>query len=286
VSEQCNPELFWAIRGGGGNFGIVTSFEYHLHEVGPEVMGGQLLYSFDQSREVLQFYRDFMSDAPDEVQCYAFFFRVPPIPAFPERYHGQVAIGLAASDVSSVTGKRESLKPLREFGDPFMDTIQAMPYVALQQQFDAGMPAGQRYYSKGHYLKNITDNVIDTVISYTEELPGVFTLAYFEPMGGAVSRVEPGATAFPHRGAPYSFHILAGWTDAEEDERLLNWTQKFHRALKSHSTGGVYVNLLGDNDRGRVREAYGDNFQRLSEIKKQWDPDNLFKMNQNIVPKN
>jgi len=284
ASENENSELFWGIRGGGGNFGIVTSFEFVLHEVGPVVLAGQVFHRFDDAGSVLRFYREFMADAPDEVQCYAFFIKVPPVDPFPQELHGRTVLDLIVAHTGSLEDGEKVLRPLREFGDPFLDLVQPQPYTVLQQTFDAGLQAGNRWYSRAHYLKDLSDGVIDTVLRYTESLPGVFTGVSFEPMGGAINRVAPGATAFAHRGTTFGFHIFPGWTDPGDDEEIMAWAREFHRAVAPHVTGGVYVNLLGPNESDRVRAAYGANYDRLVKVKNRWDPENLFRMNHNIEP--
>jgi FAD/FMN-containing dehydrogenase len=284
ASEQENPDLFWGIRGGSGNFGVVTSFEFALHEVGPEVLAGQVFHRFDDAGSVLRFYREFMADAPDEVQCYAFFIKVPPVDPFPQALHGRTVLDLIVAHTGSLEDGDKVLRPLREFGNPFLDLVQPQPYTVLQQTFDAGLQAGNRWYSRAHYLKELPDAVIDTVLRYTESLPGVFTGVSFEPMGGAINRVAPGATAFAHRDAAFGLHIFPGWTDRGEDEEIMAWAREFHQAVAPHVTGGVYVNLLGPDEKERVRQAYGVNCERLVEVKNRWDPENLFRMNHNIEP--
>lgn len=284
ASENENEDLFWALRGGSGNFGVVTSFEFQLHEVGPEVLAGQIVHPFDNAAEVLRFYRDFMADAPDELTCYAFILNVPPIEAFPEEYHGKPAVFLIIGYVGAIAEGEKVLQPLRDVGDPILTMVGPMPYTAMQQMFDEGMADGRRCYSQAHVLKEISDEAIETILRYTETLPGPFSSAYFEPFGGAINRVDPTATAFPHRDAAYEFHIFPGWLDPEQDDELIQWAQDFHAALAPHTSGGVYVNLLSQDEQERVPQAYGPNYERLTRIKKQWDPDNLFRMNHNIEP--
>lgn len=284
ASETENSDLFWALRGGSGNFGIVTSFEFTLHEVGPELLAGQIVHPLEEADRVLEFYRSFMADAPDEANCYAFIVPIPPLPAFPEDRHGEPAVNLVTAYSGDIDSGEEALQPLREFGEPLLDGVRPQPYTELQQAFDDGVPKGERWYSKAQYLNGLPDDVIDTLVDYTEDLPGPMTMVYLEPMGGAVERVEPSATAFPHRDADYSVHILPGWSDPERDDDIIGWAKEFHDELAPYSTDGVYVNLLSRDDHHRVRAAYGDNYDRLVEIKNQWDPYNLFSSNQNIDP--
>ena len=284
ASAEENPGLFWGLRGGGGNFGVVTSFEFDLHPVGSEVLGGPIFHRYEDARAALEFYREFTADAPDELACYALFARVPPEEPFPEALQEEPCIVLLASYAGPVEEGEEALAPLREFGDPIADAIQPMPYAVLQQSFDDGQPEGNRYYSKAHYLGGLPDDAIDTVLEYTEPFPGPLTQVGIEPMGGAVGRVDATATAFPHRDAAYSFGVWPGWVDPERDEELTSWAREFHEAMAPHATGGVYSNYLDRDEGDRVADAYAENYERLVELKDEWDPDNLFRMNQNVAP--
>lgn len=270
--------------GGGGNFGVVTSFEFDLHPVGPEVLAGQIIHPFAEAPEVLRHYRSFMADAPAEVNCYAFVIPIPPLPAFPEEIHGDPAVDLVAAYSGDIEAGEAALAPLREFGEPILDGIRPQPYTELQQAFDDGAPKGERWYSKALYLDELTNDAIDAFIEATDPLRGPMTMVYLEPMGGAIADVEPDATAFPHRDAAYSVHALTGWSDPDRDEELIEWTESVYETMAPYSSGGVYVNLLNREETGRVPDAYGTNFERLREVKAEWDPENLFDSNQNIEP--
>jgi FAD/FMN-containing dehydrogenase len=177
-----------------------------------------------------------------------------------------------------------ALEPLRAFGDPILDGVQPVRYTALQQSFDDGSPEGHRWYSKSHYLGELPDGAIDTILEYTDPLPGPLTQVALEPMGGAIARVDRDATAFPHRDAAYSFGIWPGWADPDRDEELTTWAREFHEAMAPYATGGVYANYLDRDESERVRAAYGENYERLVAVKTEWDPENLFRMNQNVEP--
>ncbi len=282
ASESENPDLFWALRGGGGNFGVVTSFEFQLHGVGPEVLTGQIVYRFEDAAVGLRKYREFMEKAPDEVGCYAFILRIPPIPEFPEEFHGQLALDLVVFHPDPAAG--EAFRELLDFGDPILAFTMPQALTALLQAFDAGLPAGQRYESGSHDLRTLSDEAIDTFLSQIGSMPGEFTMAYIGAGGAAIARVDPAATAFPHRDAPYGYHVLAGWMDPAQDAEVTDWVSRFQQAMTPYATGGVYVNLLGTEEQQRVPAAYGTNYQRLVEIKEKWDPDNVFRMNHNIQP--
>jgi FAD/FMN-containing dehydrogenase len=282
ASEHDHPELFWALRGAGPNFGVATSLQFRLHQVGPEVLAGQIIYPFDHAVELLRFFRDFMVDAPDGFQCYPFMIRIPPVEPFPERLHGHPALDFVLYHVDPDAA--DFVQPLRELEETILDLVEPLAYTTVQQTFDAALPQGQRYYSKAHYLDELSDASIDTIGAHATDLKGTFTAAYLEPLGGAIGRVDPSATAFGGRSAGYSFHILAGWVEAADDDAVMASARRFHDAMAPHATGGVYVNLLGDDEDERVPAAYGDNYQRLVELKTGWDPGNLFRMNHNIEP--
>ena len=285
ASERENSDLFWGLRGGGGNFGIVTSLELRLHELTKDVLAGQIIYPFEAAADVLRFYRSFMDGAPDDVQCYAFFLRIPPIPAFPESVHGKVVVDLVVTHAGESEAEAEQdLAPLRGFGAPILDTVALVPYATLQQAFDAGMGGGSRWYSKAHYLRDLADDAIVTILTHVAALPGEFTTAYLGGEDGAMARVDPHATAFPHRDAPFSLHIFPGWSNAADDDGMIDWARKFHGAMNRYATGGVYANLLGGDEPDGPRSAYGANYKRLSELKAKYDPGNLFRMNHNVEP--
>ena len=282
VAPDENADLFWALRGGGGNFGVVTSLELRLHDVGPQVLSGQIIYPFDRAGEMLRFFRDFMAEAPDELQCYPFCFRVPPIDLFPEETHGKPVLDfvLVHQDPEAIG----IVQPLRELGEPILDFVGPSRYVDAQTSFDANLPKGQRYVSKAHDLSGLSDGAIDTMVKFVPQMVGPLSAAYFDPLGGAIASVDTSATPYAGRDAEYGFHIIAGWMDAAEDESVLAWASQFHRAMDAHATGGVYVNLIADDETHRIPSAYGENYARLVELKLQWDPTNMFASNYNIPP--
>ncbi|MDT3433729.1 FAD-binding oxidoreductase [Haloarcula sp. 1CSR25-25] len=284
ASEDENPQLFWGIRGGGGNFGIVTSFEFDLHEVGPEVLAGPIIYRYEDAAEVFRFYRDFMPDAPDEIQCYAFFSKGSAELGLPESLHGETIFVLLPSYAGDIAAGEEGLRPLREFGEPLADAVQPMPYTELQSFVDDRWEEGSRNYWKSHFFDELTDEAIETMVEYCDSsapFTSVFTDGW---LGGAISRADDDATAFPHRDKAFSFTIGMRWTDPARDDELIAWAREFHEALAPYASDGVYVNLLDQDDSERVRDAYGEWYGRLRELKREWDPNNLFRVNQNIEP--
>lgn len=284
ASADENPDLLWALRGGGGNFGVVTRFEYALHEVGPDVFAGQVMYPAERAGEMLRVFRERMQDAPDDLMAFFFFLRIPPLEFFPEAYHGALAVDFVLTWLGPLEDGEEAFAPFRSLGDPIFDMAGPQPYLALQQSFDAGMSAkGNRWYSRFHYLDDLTDEVVDTIVGGLEPFPGEFTTVYLAHEGGAAARVAPGDTAFPHRGDGYSIHVFPGWASEADDAEVMSWARELGDALSLHARGGVYVNMLAEDEGGRIRAAYGPNWARITELKARWDPDNVFRANHNVA---
>jgi FAD/FMN-containing dehydrogenase len=278
------PDLHWALRGGGGNFGVVTSFELRLHPLPERVVAGQLVYRHDAAGGMLRRYREFMASAPDEVGCYAFFYRAPPIDAFPAALHGEVVAALVVAWTGEPERAAAALAPLRAAGEPELDTVTAIPYLELQRSFDAGMPKGLRWCSRAVYLDSLSDAAIAVLVEGATSLPGEATIVYLDPMGGAMGRVAPAATAFPHRSAAFGLHVFPGWSDPADDATNVAWATAFLSDVAPHAADGVYVNMLGDDEPERVPAAYGGNYARLRELRRRFDPGNLFRCNHNIPP--
>jgi hypothetical protein len=274
VAEQENEDLFWGIRGGGGNFGVVTSFGYRLHPVSTVLAGG-LSYPLSKAHEVLRFYHEFASGCPDELSTTASLGVTP---------EGEGVISVSVCYCGPLEEGERVLRPLREFGSPLADNIEPMAYTTLQSAPDAGFPPGRRHYWKSSYLKELSEEAIEVMAGYVSEMPSPTTGVGLQQMHGAASRVDPTATAFPHRDEHYDFLILSQWDDPAESERNVEWTRSLFEAMEPFFEGGVYVNNLGDEGEDRVREAYGANYERLLTLKGKYDPTNLFRLNQNIKP--
>ena len=284
ASEDRHSELFWGMRGGAGNFGIATSFEFELHEVGPEVLAGRLVYPYEAAADVLRHYREFMLEAPDEVQCYAGFVQGSPAMGLPEELHGETLFSLIPFYSGDIEAGKDALRPLREFVEPIADTVQPTPYTAHQRSSDELYREGDRNYWKSHFFDELSDDAIDTIVDEVDPLPTPFTTVFFEWMGGAIARADSDATAFPHRDATVSFTVAPKWTDPADDEELIGWAREFFDATAPYATEDVYVNYLSGDEQQRTGAAYGDNYDRLVELKAEYDPENLFRMNQNIEP--
>ena len=285
ANETENSDLFWALRGGGGNFGVVTSFQFKLHELGPEIMAAQVFYPIEDAKQVLKFYREFTSNAADELAGYALVVRVPPTDLFPEEHRGKTAIALVVSYAGSLDDGKIALEPLENLGNPILRILMPMSYIALQTSFDQGAPKGMRYYWKAHYIDHLSDEAIDVFVNNTKDIPGPLSVIGFEPFGGAINRVAESATAFPQRSASYILGIWSGWIEPQDDEINLNWTREFYNKMTPFASGGVYSNYLDNDDGDKIKASFGSNYSRLQNIKNKYDPDNFFRNNQNITPK-
>jgi FAD/FMN-containing dehydrogenase len=285
ASEQENDDLFWGIRGGGGNFGIVTEFEFRLHELGPIVLAGLALWPLERAAEVLRGWRAYVDGAPDELSTACVILTAPPEEFVPDHLKGQAALGLAAMYVGDPEEGAAVIQPLRDLA-PDLDLIQPMPYTTFQAILDAGAPHGKRSYWRGEYLDDLDDEAIDT---FVRQAPDVVTAttplsqSIIFRIGQRVTAVPDDATAFSHRDANYLFHPISMWESDKDDERLIAANRAFADAMRPFGTGGAYLNFTPEAN--RVRGAYGDEkYGRLVTLKDKYDPDNLFRMNQNIKP--
>jgi FAD/FMN-containing dehydrogenase len=286
ASENENPDLFWAIRGGGGNFGIVTSFEFRLHPVGPIVFAGLVFHPLEDAPEVLRFYRELAAAAPDELTTIVELELAPPLPFLPEDVHGKPIVMVGACYAGPPEDGAEVLRPLKQFGNPIVDLLEPKPYLALQSTFDPLVPHGWHRHWKSVELPPLTDGAIDTLIDHTSRITSPRSYTIILQLGGALGRVPEDATAFSQRDAAHNVVINAVWTeDDQEGDRHTAWAHDFFDAVKPHARDRVYVNFLGDEGPDRVRQAYGAaKYDRLVEVKRAYDPTNVFRLNQNIEP--
>ena len=280
-----NPELFWGLRGGGGNFGIVTSFEYELHPVGPDVLAGILFYREEQIPEVLRLVRELGPAAPREVFVGATLRVAPPVPFLPVDVHGTKVLGVGAFFAGDVEAGARALESLRDAVEPVADTIRVRPYTEWQQVLDASWTAGFDNYWKAEYLADLPEEAIDTIAASFHELSSPLSDIKLSALGGAaIADVAPGDSAYTHRRAPFILNINTRWDDGDA-ERHVEWTRALWEAMRPFSAGGVYVNFLGQEGAGRVLEAYGpEKYERLVALKREYDPTNFFRINQNIPP--
>lgn len=286
ASPTTNSDLFWALRGGSGNFGIVTSFEYRLHDVPEKLLSGYLMFPCEQGTEVLQRFRDEIATAPDELTGISLIMEVPEVSMFPEEIHGETVVTLSLNYLGDVDQGEQVIAPFRSAGEVILDTVVPKTYLEVKQGSQALYDRFDRFYSKAQYLSALPDEAIETLLKHSRDLPGNHTIIALGAMGGAITRVDSAATAFPHRDATFEFYIWPEWSDPDNDDEIIDWAWNFHDAMRRFSTDGVYVNMLSHDEGHRVSEAYGGNLQRLAEIKAKWDPDNLFQANHNITPAN
>lgn len=285
ASEDENADLFWGLRGGGGNFGVVTTFTFRLHPVGPIVLGGMLMYPAAMAGDLVRFYRGFMAAAPDEVGSALAFITAPPEEFVPEPVRGQPVCGVIVCYAGSVQDGEEALRPLREFGPPGIDLVEPMPYVAVQQLINPGNPKGLQNYWSADFLTELPDEAVDTLVEHATKPVSPFTQILLIPGGGALARVDDDATAFGQRNAPWNVHFLSLWPDPADDDVNIAYTRAIATAMKPWTTGRAYLNFIGDEGQGRVEAAFGqEKYARLQQLKAEWDPTNLFRHNQNIPP--
>jgi FAD/FMN-containing dehydrogenase len=283
ASTSEDPELLWALRGGGGNFGVVTSFEFRLHPLG-SVLGGVMMFPIDQGREVLRTYRDWAAELPDEFTTVAVVVTAPPAPFVPAELVGTKVVGVAGCWCGEPDAGEEALRRPRELHPP-VDVFGPMPYTALQSMLDEGAPAGIRSYTRSGYAAELSDGLIDVALEHGAKMASPFSQIHFHHMGGAVARVADDDTAFGNRRGAYAYNLNSMWMDPSEDEVHESANRAAASAFAPFSTGGVYVNFLSNEGDARVRAAYGDaKYERLAQLKRRLDPENLFRLNQNIAP--
>jgi FAD/FMN-containing dehydrogenase len=284
ASADEHPDLFWALRGGSGNFGVVTRFEYRLHPVGPELLTGLVVYPFAEARTVLQRYREFAAGAPDELTVWAVLRKAPPLPFLPAEVHGQEVVLLALCYAGNPEEGQRLIQPLRSFGTPVGEHVGVQPFVAWEQAFDPLLTPGARNYWKSHNFTSLEDGLFDVVLDYAGRLPSPQCEIFFAALGGATSRPAPDATAYPHRDTRFVMNVHGRWEDAADDERCIAWSRAYFADTTPFASGGAYVNFLTEDEGDRVRAAYGVNYDRLAHVKKAYDPDNLFRTNWNVKP--
>ncbi len=284
ASATENAELFWGLRGGGGNFGVVTEFEFRLHPVGPLILGGLILHPRDRAQDVYRFYREFMQSAPPEVGGGVVLMHAPPAPFVPPTLQGRPAVAIIAAYFGDPEKGAEVLAPLRQFGSPAVDIVQPMPYLALQSMLDAGNPHGRRNYWRSENLSSLPDEALDALIACAATATSPFSVLILQPGGGAVAAVPEDATPLGGRSAPWQYHCYGIWTEGD-DAGHIAWVRSTEQALRPWSRGRMSLNFISEVTDERVRAAFGtEKYQRLVALKDKYDPTNLFRMNQNITP--
>lgn len=284
ASDHEHGDLFWAIRGGGGNFGVVTQFEFTLHPVAPDVLAGLLVFPFEQARQVLTRYREFVETAPEKLSVWVVLRQAPPLPFLAEDVHGREVVVLAIFYMGDIAEGERLIAPLRRFGDLHGEHVGVQPYTAWQKAFDPLLTPGARNYWKSHNFTEIRDGAVDSMIEYAGKLPSPQCEILIGHIAGAANRIPADATAYAHRDAKFVLNVHGRWNEPEEDDRCIDWARRFFEASKPYASAGAYVNFMTEDERDRVASAYGANYARLAQIKHRYDPENVFHLNQNIKP--
>jgi len=284
TNENQKPDLFWAIRGGGGNFGIVTLFEFQLHKVGPDVLAGLMVFPFKDAKSVLKKYRKFVQKIPNELNVWAILRQAPPLPFLPKRVHGKEVVILAILYSGEIKQGQKLIKPLRRFAKAHGEHTGAMPYEAWQQGFDPLLTPGARNYWKSHNFSELSDGALDAIIEYAGKLPSPQCEIFIGLLGGKAAKVSPDAMAYGNRDANFILNVHSRWDKAKDDTKCISWARDFFDASAPYATGSVYINFVTQDETDRIAAAYGKNYKKLVRIKNKYDPNNLFRVNHNIKP--
>jgi FAD/FMN-containing dehydrogenase len=284
ASKDKNADLFWALKGGGGNFGVVTNFEFQCADIGTEVYGGPIVKRFEDAKEYIQFHREYVRTMPDEMTIWMVLRHAPPLPFLPEEHHNKLVVLIPFIYLGDPEKGNELMQPIRDYGETLGDGSGMMPWVGWQSAFDGLVDHGARNYWKSHHMKGLSDDAIDVILDYASTMPSDECEVFIPHMEGAPSRVGPEETAFSYRSTPFVLNIHTRWREHSQDEACVKWARDFHADTKAYSHG-VYVNFISDEGENRTREAYlPEVWDRLVKVKTQWDPGNLFRMNMNIKP--
>lgn len=277
-----HPDLFWAIRGGGGNFGVVTRFEFELHPIGPEILAGLIVFPFDRAKQVLTRYREFVDSAPVELNVWVILRQAPPLPFLSSEMHGKEVVVLAVFYTGDPAEGQKLIPPLRGFGNVLGEHVGAQPYTQWQQAFDPLLTPGARNYWKSHNFTELSDGALDSMIEFAGKLPSPQCEIFVGLIAGVSNRVAPDATAFAARDARFVMNVHGRWNSATDDARCITWARAFFKASAPYASSGAYVSFMTEEEHDRVAAAYGSNYPRLVEIKGRYDPENIFHLNQNI----
>jgi FAD/FMN-containing dehydrogenase len=286
ASEDKNKDLFWGLRGGGGNFGVATRFDYNLYPVGPEIIAGAIAWRAEDSEEVLEMYRNLTAEAPPDLVCVAVQRIAPPAPWLPEDIHGKSIIAIFVCHTGKIKDGEQLVAPLKAFGSPVGDIIQRRPYVSQQSLLDATQPKGRRYYWKSEYLPGLDPGLLEQTRKYAHNITSPFSAILLFPLGGALNKLPEDHSAVGNRKTKWVVNIAASWESPEEDDRHIEWARAAWRDIRQYSTGGTYINFLTEEEGDdRIHDAYGTNYERLIDVKSKWDPENMFRLNKNIAPR-
>jgi FAD/FMN-containing dehydrogenase len=283
ASEREHEDLFWALRGGGGNFGVVTSMEFRLHPIA-EIYGGPMFFEVAAAPDILRWYREFIADAPEEFGGFPAWQIAPPLPFIPEDRHGDTFLAFVACWAGPIEQGEQMLKPLHDVAPVVAEHVGPMPYPALNSAFDGLVPPGLQHYWKANFVKELTDDAIEAHMKHGPQVPAVNSTVHIYPINGACHRVAPDATAFAYRDASFATVIAGMWPEPADNDSNIAWVRDYYDATAPHSEAGGYINFMAGDDQGRIRDNYKGNYDRLVEVKRTYDPDNLFHVNQNIAP--
>ena len=284
ASQNENADLFWAIRGGGGNFGVVTQFEFQLFPVGPEIVAGLIVFPFDQAKQILTKYRQFVNSAPEELNVWMVLRQAPPLPFLPKTVHGKEVVVLPVFYSGAAAEAEKLIAPLRTFGTALGEHIGAQPYVQWQKAFDPLLTPDARNYWKSHNFTELADGALNSIIEFAGKLPSPQCEIFIGLIAGAANRIAADAMAYGHRDARFVLNVHGRWDEATDDQKCIGWAREFFKASAPYASGGAYINFMTAEEGDRVAAAYGYNYERLVEIKGRYDPENVFHLNQNIKP--
>ena len=285
ASEKENEDLFWALRGGGGNYGVVTNFRFQLETIGPEITAGAIAWRADDAPGVLDMYHAIANQAPPELACVLGMRLAPPAPWLPQEMHGKPIVAIFVCHSGKAAEAEAWVRPLKAFGSPVGDVVQRRTYASQQSFLDATQPKGRRYYWKSEFLPNLERDLLGKLESHASRVASPHSMILVFPIGGAIGRLPQAHSAVGNRDAAFVFNVTGSWEQSKDDEENIEWARSAWRDMRSFSTGGTYVNFLTEEEGdARIRAAYGNNYDRLVAIKKRWDPDNVFRVNKNIAP--
>jgi FAD/FMN-containing dehydrogenase len=284
AGENENGDLFWAIRGGGGNFGVVTQFEFQLFPLGPEIVAGLMVFPFNQAKQILTKYRQFVNSAPEELNVWVVLRKAPPLPFLPETVHGKEVVVLPIFYSGAVAEAEKLIAPLRAFGTAIGEHIGAQPYVQWQKAFDPLLTPGARNYWKSHNFTELADGALNSIIEFAGKLPSPQCEIFIGLIAGAPNRIAPDAMAYGQRDAKFVLNVHGRWNEAMDDQKCIGWARDFFSVSAPYASAGAYVNFMTEEEGDRVAAAYGSNYERLVQVKRRYDPENVFHFNQNIKP--
>ena len=284
ASEDENSDLFWAIRGGGGNFGVVTQFEFKLYPLAHEVLSGLIVFPLSDALSALKKYREYAKKLDNDTSVWVVMRKAPPLPFLPEDSHGKEVIVFAVFHAGNPEKGKKIIDPIRSFGSALGEHVGVQPYITWQSAFDPLLTEGARNYWKSHNFTELSDDAINLAVNYASDLPSSQSEIFFAQMGGAVNQVSSDATAYSHRDIQFIMNVHGRWEKAGDDDKCIKWSREFFKKMASYATGGVYINFMTEEETDRIKSAYGASYKRLLEVKRKYDPENMFRMNQNIDP--